>query len=182
VQRSADDAAAALAAARAADDTPREIERKYLLRGLPPEAAAVKPLRIEQGWLPGSVLRERLRRTIRPDGTFRLTRTVKFGPLGARVELEEDAPATLFDAMWPHTAAARIRKHRHVVESGAHTWEIDAFLDRDLVLAEVELAPGEPVPAPPAWLAGWIERDVTDDPAYANSSMARPDPEARRDR
>ena len=36
-----------------------EIERKYLLRALPPEAAHVRPKEIDQGYLPGSRLVER---------------------------------------------------------------------------------------------------------------------------
>jgi len=77
--------------------------------------------------------------------------------------------------MWPHTAEARIRKLRHPVTEGAFVWEIDVFQDRDLVLAEVELSEGQEVPAPPDWLAPYVVRDVTDDPSYANSSMATPD-------
>jgi len=38
-----------------------EIERKYLLRGLPEAALGVEPIEIEQGWLPGRKVRERLR-------------------------------------------------------------------------------------------------------------------------
>jgi len=45
---------------------PLEIERKYLLTRVPPVAAAVPPTLIEQGWLPGKALRERLRRSTNP--------------------------------------------------------------------------------------------------------------------
>jgi CYTH domain-containing protein len=126
--------------------------------------------------LPGEVLRERLRRAVRPDGSARLTRTVKAGALGSRIELEESTTPELFEAMWPHTRNARIRKHRHPVADGEFVWEVDVFLDRALVLAEVELRDDQDVPAAPEWLASYIVRDVTDDPSYANSSMATPDP------
>ena len=168
-------AVSGLDASAAASAAPREIERKFLLREVPPHALSVAPIRIEQGWLPGVQLRERLRRAARPDGTTRYTRTVKIGPMDSRIELEETASAALFEAMWPHTAEARIRKLRHPVTEGAFVWEIDVFQDRDLVLAEVELSEGQEVPAPPDWLAPYVVRDVTDDPSYANSSMATPD-------
>jgi adenylate cyclase len=171
-------AVAGLDASAAAHAVPREIERKYLLRAVPPHAQAFPPTRIEQGWLPGELLRERLRRAERPDGTTRFTRTVKIGPLGSRIELEETATDPLFEALWPHTVSARIRKLRHPVPDGDFVWEIDVFQDRDLVLAEVELTDGQDVPPAPDWLAPYIVRDVTDDASYTNSSMATPDVDA----
>lgn len=159
-----------------ADGLPLEIERKYLLRGCPPEAAAIGPLRIEQGWIPGEALRERLRRTTAADGRVRCTRTVKLGPSGARVEVEEDTTPVLFAALWPLTRDARVRKLRHVVPEGAVRWEIDVFLDRDLVLAEIELdAPDQDIVFP-AWLEPWMVRDVTGEVAYLNAALARPEP------
>jgi len=157
---------------------PMEIERKYLLRDCPPHARTVGPMRIEQGWLPGQQLRERLRRRIHPDGTVDCWRTVKLGPMEARIEIEEATPLALFEAMWPLTHQARIRKDRYVVAHGPHRWEIDVFLDRDLVLAEVELDEVHEVAEFPAWLAPFVERDVTTDPAYLNSELARIDPAA----
>lgn len=159
-----------------ADGLPLEIERKFLLRGCPPEAAAIGPLRIEQGWIPGESLRERLRRTTAADGRVRCTRTVKLGPSGARIEVEEDSTPVLFAALWPLTRDARVRKLRHVVPEGAYRWEIDVFLDRDLVLAEIELdAPDQEITIP-EWLEPWLVRDVTGEVAYLNAALARPEP------
>ena len=152
---------------------PLEIERKYLLTRVPPVAAAVPPTLIEQGWLPGTALRERLRRSTNPDGTVVCWRNVKLGPAQARVEIDEGTSRELFDAMWPLTAAARVRKQRHVVRDAAYAWEIDVFLDRDLVLAEVELSGLDDRPVLPDWLAPYVERDVTGEPAYLNSVLAR---------
>lgn len=152
---------------------PLEIERKYLLTRVPPMAAAVPPTLIEQGWLPGTALRERLRRSTSPDGTVVCWRNVKLGPAQARVEIDEGTSRELFDAMWPLTAAARVRKQRHVVRDEAYAWEIDVFLDRDLVLAEVELSGLDDRPALPEWLAPYVARDVTGEPAYFNSVLAR---------
>jgi CYTH domain-containing protein len=55
---------------------------------------------------------------------------------------------------------------------GELTWEIDEFLDRDLVLAEVELpGPGTGVPIP-GWLQPYMDREVTEDWAYTNFRLA----------
>jgi CYTH domain-containing protein len=153
-----------------------EIERKYLLRACPPAARAVPPIRIEQGWIPGQTLRERLRRRIAPDGTVTCWRTVKLGPAAARVEIEEITTPELFSALWELTQSARVRKDRYVVPHGAHTWEIDVFLDRELVLAEVELGDVNEAITLPPWLAPYLERDVTGEPAFYNAVLARPEP------
>ncbi len=154
---------------------PMEFERKYLLSACPPEAASVLPARIVQGWLPGTKLRERLRHSTTADGRERFTRTVKLGPARARIEVEEDTDRETFDSLWPLTHAARIRKRRHVVRHDDHRWEIDVFLDRDLVVAEVELAHEFEIAVLPSWLAPYVVRDVTGDPAYFNAVMATAD-------
>ena len=154
---------------------PMEIERKFLLHGLPPRAATASSTLIEQGWLPGIMLRERLRREVAANEPVKLTRTIKLGAIGARIEVEEPTEPELFEALWPLTVSARIRKRRHRVAEGPLTWEIDVFLDRDLVLAEVELGQVDETVEIPAWLAPFVVREVTQEAAYLNSVMARRD-------
>jgi CHAD domain-containing protein/CYTH domain-containing protein len=149
-----------------------ETERKFLLSGLPDRAAAVPAQDIEQGWLPGNRLRERLRRVCDGDGE-RYYRTVKLGTGVERMELEEETSAELFAALWPHTEGCRVAKRRYRVPEGTLTWEIDDFRDRDLVLAEVELPRPDAAIAIPTWLAPHLVRDVTGDPAYVNLNLAR---------
>ncbi len=153
---------------------PVELERKLLLHALPPEAGAAPWVDIAQGWLPGTALRERLRRTTHPDGTVQRTRTIKLGPATARLEVEEEAPAALFDALWPLTAAARVTKRRHTVPADGASWEVDVFTDRPLVLAEIEQHGDAAPPPPPAWLIPYIVRDVTLEPEFTNAALARP--------
>jgi len=150
----------------------REVERKYLLSGLPPAATGAPSVEIEQGYLPGERLIERLRR-IRGEDGVELVRTVKEGTGLVRVEIEESVAPEAFEVLWPLTAGRRLRKRRHRVAGGDLTWEIDQFLDRDLVLAEVELPAAEVEVAIPAWLAPWVQREVTDDPAYGNFELSR---------
>lgn len=150
-----------------------EIERKYLLRGLPARLDGRRATLVEQGYLPGVRLLERIRRVRGPDGQARYWRTVKDGTGVARLELEEETDAALFAALWPLTAGRRVSKERHAVPDGALVWEVDRFTDRELVLAEVELTDARVRPVPPAWLAPYVVREVTGEDAFVNAKLAR---------
>jgi CYTH domain-containing protein len=154
-----------------------ERERKFLLDALPALPAGAETLEIEQGWLPGERLRERLRRIVGPAGE-RLERALKLGQGVERTEVEEPLAPELFARLWPLTEGCRVRKRRHRVRAGEHVWEIDEFLDRELVLAEVELDRVDERPEPPAWLAAHVVREVTDEPAYINLALAEAGPGA----
>jgi CHAD domain-containing protein/CYTH domain-containing protein len=149
-----------------------EIERKYLLDGFPAlPSDASEPLDVEQGWLPGTRLLERLRRVRTAQGE-EFFRTVKLGRGVSRIEVEEAAEREVFDTMWPLTEGRRIRKTRHRVPVDGFTWEIDRFTDLDLVLAEIELPAADSPVRFPDWLAPYVVREVTDDPAYLNFNLA----------
>jgi len=149
-----------------------EIERKYLLRSIPPAARVAPALHIEQGYLPGDRIAERVRR-ISADGEEHRYRTIKGGTGISRVEVEEEVPVALYEHLWPLTEGRRVFKRRHKVNDGALVWEIDDFSDRDLVLAEVEL-PSEETPVdPPEWLKPYVVREVTGEDEYANSNLAK---------
>lgn len=149
-----------------------EIERKFLLHALPDVVRDRSGIRIAQGWLPGTRLRERLRRSVHPDGRVEWTRTVKLGTGISRVEVEEQASAMLFESLWPLTAQARVEKVRYAIADGELTWEIDVFLDRDLLLAEIELPSEDTAISFPTWLAPCVTREVTGEPAYVNANLA----------
>jgi len=150
---------------------PQEIERKYLLRGLPERVQGAESVEIEQGYLPGGVVRERLRRAVGPRGA-RWTRTVKVGTGVVRAEFEEEIPPSEFSRLWPLTEGARLRKRRYRVPDGELTWEIDEFLDRPLVLAEIELPTEDTAVVVPEWLEPWLEREVTSEPEFSNLRIA----------
>jgi CHAD domain-containing protein/CYTH domain-containing protein len=149
-----------------------EIERKFLLSALPAIALSSPSEEIEQGWLPGKELVERIRhvRTVEGDSWFR---TVKSGRGLQRIELEEAMTRELFEALWPHTEGRRVSKRRYLVQDGAATWQIDQFLDRELVLAEIELQSIDEHVAMPDWLTAVLIREVTQEPWYVNRELAR---------
>jgi adenylate cyclase len=150
----------------------REIERKYLLKGLPAVADAPS-LEIDQGYIPGVRIQERIRRARGVDGV-RFYRTFKTGSGVERIEIEEETTPEFFDAVWPLTLGARVRKRRYLVPDRDVVWEIDEFLDRDgMWLAEVELERVDQPVVIPDWLAPVLVREVTTEKGYTNRSLAR---------
>ena len=152
---------------------PVEIERKYLLRELPAMPAALDVLEIDQGYIPGTKLLERLRRQQSKSGETRYFRTIKLGMGVERIELEDETDQRTFDHLWLLTEGARLRKRRHVVANGADHWEIDEFTDRALVLAELEIDRADAKVVYPDWLTPVLVREVTDEREYTNRSLAR---------
>ena len=150
-----------------------EVERKYLLSALPAMPDPVDVLEIDQGYLPGERLVERLRRQRAHDGRVRYYRTVKAGSGVRRLELEEETDRETFEHLWLLTEGRRLRKRRYVVPQGERYWEIDEFLDRDLVLAEMEIPDARAEIDVPGWLAPVLVREVTTEKRYTNRSLAR---------
>ena len=147
-----------------------EIERKFLLRGVPRRSGRTV-LRIDQGWLPGEKLVERVRR-VRSDEATRWFRTIKIGHGLARIELEEEIDHELFRRLWRLTRGRRVSKRRYVYADEERVWEIDRFAGRELVVAETELKDtGESVTIP-AWLERYVIREVTGDRRYENVNLA----------
>jgi CYTH domain-containing protein len=146
-----------------------EIERKFLLQRLPDTVLDAPSVEITQGYLPGEKLVERIRRVRSADGSERWFRTVKAGTGIERVELEDEADAKQWRALWPLTKGRRIRKRRYAVNE----WEVDEFLDRTLVVAEIELSSPDELVELPAWLRDVVDREVTDEPEFTNARLAR---------
>lgn len=145
---------------------PVEIERKFLIHKpsfLAPEGGQ----KIVQGYLcqeDGRTVRVRLRK-----GTGTLT--FKGPTQGAtRAEFEYEIPAKDVEELLEHCAGRVVRKTRHRILVGAHTWDVDIFEgdNAPLLLAEVELSDeAESFEHPP-----WLGEEVTHDSRFANYSLA----------
>lgn len=149
-----------------------EIERKYLLRRMPRLPGGARALRIDQGYIPGEEVRERLRR-VRTAGRTRYYRTMKLGSGLSRLEFEEETTGEIFRALWRATRGRRLRKVRYEIEHEGLVWQIYRFLGFELVLAEVELETESQPVGIPEWLAPVLEREVTGEAEYGNSALAR---------
>ena len=90
-----------------------------------------------------------------------------------RFEFEEDAPEEFFAAVWPLTLGHRVRKRRYYVADAGVTWEVDEFLDRELVLAEIELESEDQHIDIPASIASVLVREVTDEQGFSNYRLSR---------
>jgi CHAD domain-containing protein/CYTH domain-containing protein len=149
-----------------------EVERKYLLSRMPEMPAGVEVVEIDQGYVPGQRMHERVRR-VRREGSIQYYRTVKLGKGVQRFELEEETTREVFEGLWKLAEGRRVEKRRFIVAEGDVTWVVDQFLDRELVLAEAELQSADQKPAYPAWLAPVVVEEVTDRLEYTNLSLAR---------
>jgi adenylate cyclase len=162
-------------------NAPLEIERKYLLNGVPRMPMVKEIWRIEQGYLPEprsvdpqtqAMTGGRLRRITHDDSSVTCFHTIKSGIGMVRGEVEREISPEEFDHLWPATQGFRLTKTRYRVPEGDYLWEIDVFDGIDLFLAEIELDSADAQVSFPAWLKPHVLRDVTDDPAYTNASIA----------
>jgi CHAD domain-containing protein/CYTH domain-containing protein len=149
-----------------------EIERRFLLRRVPATARAFARAEIEQGWLPGLRLVERVT-NLGVDEQSPSLRTARPATGTVPAEPEGEVETALFDAIWPLTDGRRIRKRRHVVPDYGLQWEIDEYLDRDLVLLEVAPESDAGGFALPDWLESYVVREVTGEHDFTARALAR---------
>jgi adenylate cyclase len=89
----------------------------------------------------------------------------------ARAEFEYAIPKTDAKEMLDTLAKTQLSKTRYEIVVGQHTWEVDVFHDANegLILAEIELGAVDET----FELPEWVEKDVSDDPRYYNSVLAK---------
>jgi CHAD domain-containing protein/CYTH domain-containing protein len=148
-----------------------EIERRFLLRRLPRLRNAEAQI-VTQGYLPGSDIKERVRVVESAKGR-KYYRTLKAGTGLQRIEVEEETTEEIFKRLFSLTKGQRLRKRRYLVEADGLTWMIDRFLDRPLVLAEIELPTVDTPVQLPRWLKPVVEREVTGEAGYSNEKLAK---------
>lgn len=144
-----------------------EIERKFTIKRLPPQAESYPHKRIEQAYLnTDPVIRIR-----REDDHYYLTYKGK-GML-AREEYNLPLNAVSYEHLLPKADGNVIAKTRYLIPYEKHTIELDVFDApfAPLIIAEVEFSSTEE--AGHFILPDWFDQDVTYDPAYHNSNLSR---------
>ena len=145
-----------------------EIERKFLLDGLPPALAFARRTAMLQGYLALDGDTEvRVRRT-----AAGAMLTIKHGGGEVRVEEELVLDSRQADALWELTSGRRLQKSRREMRVEGVAVSVDEYagaLD-GLIVAEVEFDDEAASTAftPPAWFG----REVTDDAGYKNRSLS----------
>jgi adenylate cyclase len=125
-------------------------------------------MRICQGYAPvgPGVLRVRLA----GEGAFLALKSSRAGLV--RSEFEYPIPVGDAESLLAEfCGAGLVEKTRHRVIWAGDEWEVDVFAgaNEGLVTAEIELtAPDQPFERPP-----WLGAEVSDQPAYYNSNLAR---------
>ncbi len=153
---------------------PVEIERKYLLTAMPDLKTlnVERVWHIEQGYIPGGTITERIRRAVCGD-VVKCTRTVKLGAGVRRIEFEDEIDEALFSKLWSATEGSRVTKQRHVVSHDGGIWELDQFTDRELVLLEIELSSEQEAISMPEPFLTVLAGEVTTDKNFTNWALSR---------
>ncbi len=151
-----------------------EIERKFLLRGEAWRAAAIRTLRIRQGYLVDAAAiaaghaRASVRVRVQDDAAWLNVKSAR----GAIVRDEYDYAVPRDDAerMLATLCGGVLAKRRHLVPVGADlVFEIDEFEDANagLVVAELELPAADAAFPRPDWLGD----EVSHLPRYLNLNL-----------
>lgn len=147
-----------------------EIERKFLVKkGGAYRCAAYAVSHIRQGYIPADGATVRVR--VRDDHAFLTIKGRSVDGGISRYEFEKEITLDEAHQLLKLCKGGTIDKHRYLVRSGAHVFEVDEFHgDNDgLVMAEVELSSGNESYEKPAF----IGPEVTGDAHFYNSNLLR---------
>lgn len=150
-----------------------EIERKFLVTGLP-NTAQCKKREIEQGYLSTGYNEIRIRMSV-GSGNIAYTLTTKHGSGLMREEIE--IPITSYDykRLRPLCIGIRIEKTRYkyleYTQDTMFTYTIDVYKNFHLVVVEVEFKTKQAAIdfTPPDWFG----KEVTNDRKYCNKNIAK---------
>lgn len=144
----------------------KEIERKFLVKGISYRTLSTECHDIRQGYLSRDPQRVVRIRTVDKKGFI----TVKGKTEGfIREEFEYQIPFEEADRMLALCLPPVIEKKRYIVPHDNKIWEVDEFLGHrsGLTVAEIELKE----PSESFSLPEFIDREVTGDPSYYNSNL-----------
>jgi adenylate cyclase len=145
-----------------------EIERKFLLRKLPPTLRLARGEAIKQGYLALDGDTEVRLRT----GSAPPRLTIKSGRGEVRTEVELPVEGSDAQALWELTEGRRLEKTRRLMRIDGVEAEVDEYTGdlAGLVVVEIEFDDEQAARAftPPPWFGP----ELTGEPAYANRSLA----------
>jgi adenylate cyclase len=147
---------------------PREIERKFLVKGDEWRRLAHRSQRMSQGYLASG---GRVSVRVRIAGDEARLNMKAGGLVASRQEYEYPIPAAEARELLALADGPLIDKTRHYVEHGGMTWEVDEFHgdNAGLIVAELELTrEDEPFASPP-----WVGEEVTQLARYYNSRLVK---------
>lgn len=145
-----------------------EIERKYLVKNNLWQREIAKSTEIIQAYL-SQVPERTVRVRIKNNDAFLTIKGITRDSM--RKEYEYNIPRAEAEELLQMCIPYPIKKIRHEVIRGKHTWEIDVFSahNQDLILAEIELDSVDEEYELPEW----IGQEVTSDPRYYNSNLSK---------
>ena len=145
-----------------------EIERKFLVKkGGAHRRAAFASSHIRQGYIPADGATVRIR--VRDDKAYLTIKSrSKDGGL-SRYEFEKEISLDEAEHLLALCKGGLVDKHRYLVKSGNHVFEVDEFHgdNEGLVMAEVELSDTSDAYEIP----DFIGPEVTGDPHFYNSNL-----------
>lgn len=147
-----------------------EIERKFLVTGLPEDLDRHPSEPIDQGYLTGTGEDPEIRLRRRGEKTVL---TIKAGSGRTRQEEEIDLDGERFARLWPLTQGRQLRKRRHRIPlDGDLTAELDVYRDAldGLEVVEVEFPSERDADAFTA--PSWFGEEVTNDRRFSNRELA----------
>ncbi|WP_045835928.1 CYTH domain-containing protein [Hyphomicrobium sp. 99] len=148
-----------------------EIERKYIVRDDAWRRSEIGSAPIEQGYFARTPLVKARVRIFGDNAYITLKSANATGAL-SRQEFEYKIPKSdAAEMIRQFSVETPIRKVRYDVPFEGNIWTVDVFegANAGLVLAEIELeSADQAITLPP-----WVGDEVTNDPRYENSSLAR---------
>lgn len=152
-----------------------EIERKYLLAAVPSDLISSGQLKvlskvaIDQTYLALTDAEEIRVRRIGKDGESSFTHTFKRGYGLSREEVEYGISAQIYNQLLEGSKRKPLKKNRTTVAYGELNFEIDEYLQYDLITVDVEFASEEEalrfVPPP------WFGREIGNEVEYRNKQL-----------
>jgi len=147
-----------------------EIERKFVVNKLPEHLlAGAQKVQIQQGYL---ILNKAKELRVRSKNKQYFL-TEKKGSGLCREETETEITREVFKLLWPLTKGNRVKKTRYTFMLNGYQHELDVYKGalKPLIILEVEFESTEKAVKFP--IPEFASQDVTEDPRYKNSFLAK---------